>query len=106
GSSKGTGARMRRPDRSAGDRRTRFTLPPNPGVPGFGNHELVDIGNIRCRRRGRVGSAHRALTGWGESVSPPPGSRLPTLADLPPPGGGGSLPRVPHNPNNWVLTHA
>ena len=29
-----------------------FTLPPNPGVPAFGNHESVDIGNIRCRPEG------------------------------------------------------
>src|SRR5436190_5953557 len=30
------------------------TLPANPGVPGFGNHEWVDIGNIRCRLRAKV----------------------------------------------------
>src|SRR5262249_42981152 len=30
------------------------TLPPKPGVPGFGNNSSVDIGNIRCRPRGRV----------------------------------------------------
>ena len=34
--------------------RQALTLPPNSGVPGFGNHESVDIGNIRCRPRGRV----------------------------------------------------
>jgi len=28
------------------------------------------------------------LPGWGDSASPLPGSRLATLADLPPPGGG------------------
>src|SRR5947209_16861060 len=38
------------------------------------------------------------LSGWGESASPPPGSRLTTLADLPPPGGGGRMPRVQVRP--------
>src|SRR5260370_944625 len=28
------------------------------------------------------------LPGWGDAASPPPGSRLATLADLPPPGAG------------------
>src|SRR6266571_5539783 len=30
----------------------------------------------------------REASGWGDTPSPPPGSRLATLADLPPPGGG------------------
>ncbi len=39
--------------------------PPNPGVPGFGNHRSVDIGNIRCRLKGRVDAERMRGIGVG-----------------------------------------
>src|ERR1700692_4859081 len=65
------------------------------------------------------------LPGWGDSASPPPGSRLTTLQKptlrvgvlmtrtavegrlcLPPPGGGGRMLRAYCAPTNRVLCHA
>src|SRR6266480_1195301 len=38
--------------------------------------------------RGRVAAERSEAAGWGDAASPPPGSPLARLADLPPPGGG------------------
>src|SRR6266567_46912 len=41
--------------------------------------------SVRCRA---ACALNPPVEGEGDAASPPPGSRLTTLADLPPPGGG------------------
>ena len=77
--------------------RCRSDEPAIPG-PGYGGwcsttrrqRQAVSRHARPCAALCRGGSAASIceLAGWGDAASPPPGSRLTTLADLPPPGGG------------------
>jgi len=54
----------------------------------FRDAEVPVPSRLRASPSPGGGGSRAQRAGWGESASPPPGARLATLADLPPPGGG------------------
>src|SRR5262249_25370858 len=57
-------------------------------LPLFGFDETADAVLFPSPGGGGSMPSEGKASGWGESASPSPDSRLATLADLPPPGGG------------------
>ncbi|HXN44218.1 MAG TPA: FAD-binding and (Fe-S)-binding domain-containing protein, partial [Xanthobacteraceae bacterium] len=70
--------------RASPSHRTRV-LPGSAAMP-WSTSDTSDVD-----RGGGSMPSEREASGWGDRISPPPGSRLTTLADLPPPGGGAEV---------------
>src|SRR5260370_40757346 len=62
--------------------------PTEPGCSRVRQYMLVDIGNIRCRLRGRVGSEHTASCRGGEIQLHPHPARVVDTRRPPPSRGG------------------